>query len=168
MKSLYDFKYFKASSKFQKNKMRLDKLLEVIKLYHPKTVLDVGCGLGFLVNKLNDESISAIGIDFSPDLKKYFWGNNISLSVADAKDMPFDNKSFDLVFSSDFFEHIDEIDVPRVANEMKRVGKKVIAFVADSNGEKLHYRQTLYHVTHKDLDWWKEKLQGIKVFSSRI
>ena len=48
---------------------------------------------------------------------------------------------------------------------MKRVGNRVITFVADDR-RSINARQRELHVTHKPLDWWKEKLKGIEVFSS--
>ncbi len=43
---------------------------------------------------------------------------------------------------------------------------KVITFVADDLGGKLNARQKEFHLTHKPLTWWKEKLKDIEVFSS--
>lgn len=163
-KDLYNKKYFKASFGFQADPKRIARFVETIDKYNPTNVLDVGCGIGSLVRALDN----ATGVDFSPDLKERFWNNDPRFIEAEATGLPFQDDSFDLVFSSDFFEHIKEENIDKVASEMKRVGKRVITFVADDIGEKLSYRQRLYHVTHKPLSWWKDRLVGIEVFSSHL
>jgi ubiquinone/menaquinone biosynthesis C-methylase UbiE len=163
---LYDKKYYKTSLGFQADPKRMEYFVDFIKRYNPKSVLDVGCGLGAVVNELNQRGIEALGIDFAPDLEK-IWGDNLAFTIQDARRILYENKSFDLVFSSDFFEHIDEEDIDKVASEMKRVGRKVVTFVADAKGP-INQRQRIRHVTHKTLNWWKKKLKGIEVFSSHI
>ncbi len=167
MKDLYDHKYYKASDKFQRNTDRLDLFVKQIKKLKPKDVIDVGCGIGYLVRRLNEEDIFTVGIDFSKGLEEY-WKDDPHFYNMDAKEIDFSDKSFDVVFSTDFFEHIEEKDIDKVASEMKRVGKKVIAYVADNIGEVLAGRQLRYHCTHKPLNWWIKKLEGIKVYSSHL
>lgn len=168
-KTLYDKAYYKASKDFQLKSERIEVFVEEILKYHPKSVLDVGCGLGALVHKLNKIGIPSIGVDFASDLKDYYWGKSEYFEVADARSLPFEDKVFDVVFSSDFFEHIDEEYIDQVASEMKRVGKSIITYVAeDTNGKPLNRHQKIYHVTYKPLGWWKDKLKGIEVRSSHL
>ena len=164
---LYNYNYFHQSKNFQTHPERTKRLVEKILEYDPNSVLDVGTGLGAVVNELLNRNVIARGIDFAPILKK-IWGknHNVIFFIQDSRNIDFPDNSFDLVFSSDFFEHIDEEDIDKIANEMKRVGNKVITFVADDLGGKLNRRQREFHPTHKSLDWWKEKLRGIEVFSS--
>lgn len=163
---LYNYKYYKVSMGFQTKRPILDKFVSLIKELKPTRVLDVGCGIGTLVKRLNSEGIQAIGIDFSDALEE-FWGDDDNFFQMDATQIDFPDKSFDVVFSSDFFEHIAEEDIDKVTSEMKRVGKKIIAFVADDTGGPLHRRQAQYHLTHKPIEWWDEKLEGIEVHSSQ-
>ena len=163
---LYNEKYFTASKVFQKNKTRIKYAFDLIKSYSPTSVLDVGCGMGPLVWKLNKNHIRAMGVDFALVLKEKFWSGPYFV-CANAKALPFPNKSFDLIFSMDFFEHIEEKDIPLVLNEMKRVGHRIIAIVAeDITGKQLIGKARLYHCTHKTLDWWKNKLTWVDVYSA--
>lgn len=125
----------------------------------PESVLDVGCGLGTLVYKLKREGIEAVGVDFADVFKKLC--EEDFFIQADAKKLPFKDNSLDVVFSSDFFEHIPEEDINTVYNEMKRVGKRVVAEIACDTGGKLRRHQQAYHLTHKPKDWWVDKLPGI-------
>lgn len=166
---LYNYNYYHQSRNFQTKPERTEKMVKKVLEHKPNSVLDVGCGLGAIVNKLCDEGLvqKAIGTDFSEDLIGIWGKNHLNrFLVMDARDLLFANNSFDLVVSSDFFEHINEADIDKVALEMKRVGKKVITFVADDRGMVLTEKQKEYHVTHKPLSWWKNKLKNIEVFSS--
>lgn len=163
-KYLYNAGYFKKSMRFKKNPHRLDKFMDIVKSYNPKKVLDVGCGVGFMVNRMRDEGINAYGTDFTEALVGY-WGDSPYFKVAEAEKQPFGDKEFDLVISTDVMEHIHEEDLPYVVEEMKRVGKTVLAFVAVE--KKLSKRQLMFHVTNKPLEWWKEHLPGIIVYNSR-
>lgn len=90
----------------------------VTKWLKPGTVLDVGCGtsrFGFLSNYT--------GIDFSePMIKKARrkYPNN-KYKVADAKDLPFEDNSFDNVFSIRVIMHVK--NWKEVIEEMHRVCK---------------------------------------------
>jgi len=157
--SLYDYKYFMSSRRFQGSKDRLEELVDIVKTYNPTSVLDVGCGIGNLVLKLRELGIKAVGVDNAEDLK-LFWKSD-GFYISDASELPFEDKSFDLVISTDFFEHIPEEKIGSVKSEMLRVGKKVIARVVYE--DKLTKGQAQYHVTNKPKEWWDSKLEGIEL-----
>lgn len=159
---LYHYKYFHSSRQFQKNPDRLKSMYEEVKPYAPKRMLDVGCGIGYFVKYCRDQGIEAYGIDFAPALKEHWWRQLSWYIIADAKNIPFSDNYFDLVFSSDFFEHIPEEEIEQVAKEMLRVSKNVVAKIAFEN-KSLHDHQLDYHCTNKPQSWWKRKLRGITV-----
>ena len=158
---LYNEEYFRAGRKFFKDVKRNQEFVDFIKTFNPKSVLDVGCGTGTLVKLLRDNGIEAYGIDFAPILKEKYWKEHYCL-YADAKKIPFEDNAFDIVVSSDFFEHIPEEEIDTVYNEMKRVGNKIIARIAFE--DKLTEKQKLYHCTNKPKSWWIEKLPNIIFF----
>ena len=153
---LYNRKYFIESGKFQRDPVRLQNLFDSIMKLGPTSVLDVGCGRGFLVRKLNDYGVYALGVDFSDYAVKKKLSDAVFL--ADAQQLPFGDKSFDLVVSTDFFEHIPEEDVHKVYAEMHRVGNRVAARIATlPESPKVNE----YHLTVKDRDWWQDKCKDI-------
>lgn len=93
-------------------------------------LLDVGCGVGQVVNRLADDGFCAIGIDISPigtrAASKQGVGNFI---VASATSLPFRNGSFASVGFCDFLAHTN--DPETCLREMVRVlndhGKIVVS-----------------------------------------
>jgi ubiquinone/menaquinone biosynthesis C-methylase UbiE len=160
-KDIYDKEYFRKIKKFLKYKGRFLDLLEEVKKYNPSKVLDVGCGFGVFVDMMRREKIEAWGIDFSDSLWEYWKGREYFLRT-DADHIPFINNYFDIVVSSDFFEHIPEDQIDRIYSEMKRVGGIVIARIAYEDN--LKESQKKYHCTNKPKSWWEEKLKDIILF----
>lgn len=84
------------------------------------TVLDVGAGYGEFIN--NIAAGRRLALDTNPDLRQYAADGVQVLDSGDARDIPLDNASVDVVFTSNFFEHMPtREDVLTVLQEMKRV-----------------------------------------------
>ncbi|HVT85136.1 MAG TPA: class I SAM-dependent methyltransferase, partial [Chitinophagaceae bacterium] len=43
-------------------------IIDAVSAYHPNSVLDVGCGEGWLVKELNDKGMTVTGFDAIPEL----------------------------------------------------------------------------------------------------
>lgn len=85
----------------------------------PESILVIGCGDGLEAAILADRlATRVIGVDvshaFDPDASK-----QVELRVADAMALPFDEGSFDLVFSFHVLEHVES--PTRALAEMRRV-----------------------------------------------
>jgi SAM-dependent methyltransferase len=84
-------------------------------------ILEIGCGIGTVVNELSRKGHDIIGIDISGEAieygrKKY---GDIRLEVQAAEILPYEDESFNVVLSFDLFEHIAEID--KHISEVRRV-----------------------------------------------
>lgn len=97
-----------------------------IKFLNPQSkdkILSVGCGEGYLLNKINEGTLW--GIDLSEKAikraKEKLKNKNITLMVADALEMPFEEKFFDKIECSEVIEHV--IDPLRLIKEVIRVSK---------------------------------------------
>jgi len=72
-----------------------------------KYLLDIGCGSGFLLSKMEGQFDRVFGVDVSPEalqLAKKF--TKAHLAIASAEKLPFANIKFDCIISTDAFEHI--------------------------------------------------------------
>ena len=88
----------------------LETALQVSELNYNEqyNILDFGFGEGFQSNyfknlKLN---VSAIDVEKKKDLPK----NNIDFFIYDGKNIPFQNNTFDIIFSSNVLEHVPNLD----------------------------------------------------------
>ncbi len=100
--------------------------IEQYKLTEESSVLDVGCGKGFMLHDLKKAlpEINIAGIDIS----NYAIDNCIEtmkpfLQVADARDLPFSDNSFDLIISITTLHNLNKQDFTKSINELERVGK---------------------------------------------
>lgn len=156
-KELYDQKYFDDRRKGEQYRIKIRRMFNAIVPYDPKSVLDVGCGNGFLVKRLNESGFYAEGVDFSE-----YAGSEIpnKFTQCDAKKLPFEDKQFDLVVSADFLEHIPEEELGQVVSEMERVGNNVIAYV---NYKKKGFYKDHTHVTFKTKEQWQKQFPRINI-----
>jgi len=158
MKKLYNKTYYLNCKLVQLRKSRLNPFIDEVMKLKPKRVLDVGCGLGKMVTCLRELGVDAWGVDWAQTLKDDFGMKEKHFVIADAQKLPFPDNSFDVVISTDFFEHLQEEDVGTVFKEMRRVGGIVMAHVAYK--DVLNSRQMKLHPTNKPVEWWEEKLKG--------
>lgn len=99
------------------------------------SVLEVGCGSVAFLKELNVKSLS--GVDFSGDaISKINTSLSGDFKVSEANKIPFDNSSFDKVFSFSVFFYFNDYDyAQKVIDEMCRVlkpgGKLFIGEVSD-------------------------------------
>lgn len=95
----------------------------VIRLFfHPKSVLDVGCGLGYLVYFLRKFGIDAYGVEISPYALSHAYSQAKNfIKNGDIRDIPYPAGKFDLVTSFHVLEHIYQEDIPKAVGECSRV-----------------------------------------------
>jgi len=111
-------------------------------LHKDSKILDVGCAKGFMLYDFQKAipGVSIQGIDISPyaianskeEIKKY-------LQVADARKLPFDDNTFDLVISITTLHNFNKEDMKIALSEIMRVTKKDAFITLDAyrnDGEK--------------------------------
>jgi SAM-dependent methyltransferase len=121
----YGYGGFKYFSKYWKPVIPTFK--EHFKLDKHSSVLDVGCAKGFMLFDIARliPGITVKGIDISeyaiknaiPEMKN-------DLSVANAKSLPFEDNSFDIVISINTIHNLPKEDCALAVREIERVSKK--------------------------------------------
>ena len=125
-------------------------------------ILDIGCGKGFMIydfSKFNKNFILQ-GIDIS----SYAIENSIpevrnNLTVGNAKDLQFDDNSFDLVISINTIHNLEREDCAKSLREIERVSKKNKFIIVDAyKNEDEKKRMFAWNLTAKTImheDDWK-------------
>jgi SAM-dependent methyltransferase len=81
--------------------------------------LDVGCGSAGNTAVLRDAGWEVVGLEYSPAAASLARSRGLDIVRGDARLLPFPDATFDLVMSTDMWEHIEEDD--QVAAEAARV-----------------------------------------------
>lgn len=126
------------------------------------SVLDVGCGKGFMLHDmaLLIPGITVRGVDISP----YAIENAIEdmqpfVQVANARDLPFDDNSFDVAISINTVHNLEREECGRALREIERVSRRgsfitVDAYRNDEEKELMEaWNLTAKTVMH--VDEWK-------------
>ena len=125
----------------------------------PKTVLELGCGRGYVLKRLQDVGIPAEGLDIS----KHAWMTRACEGVLpwDVCNTPWPvGQHPDLCYSINFLEHIPEELLPKVFAEMERVSKRGLHGISTMTDG---FDRTICAL--HPVDWWQERLpKGHEVF----
>lgn len=122
--------YRKHTTKSKLQRMLMDRFYEAFlhqaKELDPQSVLDVGCGEGFTLEKLKNREIGKrlVGIDFLDTAIQIGKRERpyLDLSQGNIYDIPYKDNEFDLVICSEVLEHVD--DPKKGLSELERVTKK--------------------------------------------
>lgn len=125
-------------------------------------ILDVGCAKGFMLHDFSEliPGIEVQGIDISnyaiencmPSVKD-------SVQVADARDLPFEDDSFDLVISVTTIHNFDREECIKALKEIERVSKNAFITVDAYRNDIEKEAMFAWNLTAKTIlhvDEWKE------------
>lgn len=93
------------------------------------SVLDVGCGVGILLDILKPREVA--GLDISPKAIEILKSKGIQGKVGTLPKIDFPDKSFDVVVATETLEHLD--DPESLIQEMKRVARKKVIVTVPNN-----------------------------------
>ena len=111
---------------WDEERARLERWIEDLP---PKRTLDVACGTGFVTRFLGDD---IVGLDQSDEMLAVAseQAPNATYAQGDALELPFDDGTFERVFTSHFYGHLDESDRERFIAEAGRVATELVVFDA--------------------------------------
>ncbi len=84
-------------------------------------MLEAGCGRGEFLSHFKNLGLEVCGIDASPAAAEYVHGIPVSICDIEKERIPFDDESFDIVYSKSLIEHF--IDPEKFVGEAYRVLK---------------------------------------------
>ena len=138
------------------------KMIKKYKLKDNSSVLDVGCGKGFLLYEMKKilPGLTISGFDVSrygiknskKEIKKYLFLHNAT------KKFPFKKKSFDLVMTFACLHNLKLNSLIKSLKEIQRVGKKKYVMVEGYRNEKELFNLQCWALTAEsfyDDDEWK-------------
>ncbi len=101
-------------------------LVSELKELKPDTILDVGCGTGYITNIISNElNSTVIGCDIDSNRISFARMNfDQQVFIANVTQLPFKDSSFDVVVASEILEHIPFREHALI--EIKRVAKKSV------------------------------------------
>lgn len=119
----------------QESKTKTPWVISKIQKYFPQSqqvsILDVGCGGGFLANVLAEHKYRVTGLDASPEslrvAKAHDGTGTVNYIEGDAYEMPFPDQSFEVITAMDFLEHVDQPE--KVVAEISRLLKPGGVFI---------------------------------------
>ena len=127
------------------------------------SVLDVGCGKGFMMHDMAEliPGITVKGLDVS----RYAIENSIEdmrphVQVADAKELPFADKSFDVVIAINTIHNLEREECAEALREIERVKRRGAFVTVDAyRNEEEKRRMYAWNLTARTImsvDEWKE------------
>ncbi len=113
-----------------------------IKILHPKSVIDYGCGQSPLLEELS------LGYEIVK--------NRYDPAIPEFSKKP--DTISDLLLNVDVLEHIEEEDLDTILAEMRSLCKNALIIVDLKEAELLLEDGRNAHVTIKPAEWWEEKI----------
>ena len=110
-----------------------DLALDTVASLPPKRTLDVACGTGFVTRLLPGE---VVGLDQSDTMLEVAreQAPTATYVQGDGLELPFENDSFERVFTSHFYGHLEDDERVRFLSDARRVAPELVVFDAALHG----------------------------------
>jgi ubiquinone/menaquinone biosynthesis C-methylase UbiE len=93
-------------------------------------VLEIGCGTGLILERLDEKALFACGFDLSPKMLQKAYVRGLNVVLGNVLNIPFADNSFDLVCSFKVLAHVP--DISQAITEIARVtvpgGRMILEF----------------------------------------
>ena len=122
------------------------------------SVLDIGSSTGGALPLLTPDGQRACGVDVSQLAVERGRELGRDIRLGSATELPFPDRSFDLVVSADVFEHLHPEDAPQAVREALRVARRYLFMKIASQPDVTRQWQEVaghrLHLTTQPLEWW--------------
>lgn len=151
MSSIFNEKYISVTYKNNKSNYPVKFCKEIIKKFNipiGSKILDIGCGNGLFTQAFSDLGMNVYGLDTSRE-SEIILGNHFKVCDLSKKSYPFEDGSFDFIFSKSVVEHLREPDI--LIDEAYRLLKSGGIFICMTPSWKHSYKEAFYidhtHIT---------------------
>lgn len=143
-----------------------------------KKVLDISSGEGYGSNILHEAAAEVVGCDIDEKTveaaNEKYGCSGLRFMHGDCREMPFDDRSFDVVVSFETIEHIREQET--FINEASRVLRKRGIFIVSTPDKKIYTDERNYHNTdhvrelyrEEFVNTLKEKFKYVYIYGERF
>jgi predicted SAM-dependent methyltransferase len=137
-----------------------------VMLRNPESVLEIGCARGYVLKRIEDAGVRAVGVEVSHHCYETRVTNAVIEFDVTQTPWPFADKEFDLAYSVAVLEHIPEQYMAAIAGEIQRVSKRGLHGV-DFGDHDDGFDKT--HCLFRDKAWWTQLLgPGQEVFEKDV
>jgi len=152
---IYDEKYYTdvLDSSYKKS---CEVIAEsIVKVFSPKSVVDVGCGIGQLLIALKKRGVVCRGLEYSSAALKICCKNALDVTMFDIRhDTLPKNSDADLVVSTEVAEHLSENYADRFVDILCSIADNVIITAAEPA---VTYIGDHTHVNEQPKEYWINK-----------
>lgn len=140
-------------------------LLDELRILHPDSILDVGCGEGFMLEKMRIAGIADAleGIDVRNDAIEIGRALHPELTLRQGSiyALPYADAAFDVVVCSEVLEHLERPE--EALAELMRVARRYCVISVPNEP----FFQTANFLRGKNLSRWGNDIEHIQHWSSR-
>ena len=90
---------------YSKDKWDYDEALKIVEEYKPKSLMDIGCGYGYFIEKIQNAVEHVVGSEFNPAAIDICKNKGIKLYTTNLKEV---SKKFDMITAFQVFEHVKD------------------------------------------------------------
>ena len=150
---IYDQNFFRNTIKFEAaSAANVAHIL--YQHYHPKSIIDVGCGCGIYLQEFQKLEVEIAGYDGSPDaIRESLVGDKIKLfDLAEPLKL---NQKFDLALCAEVAEHLEEKNADTLVDSLVGLSNDIV-FTAAVLGQG---PRSIGHINEQLPEYWIEKFQ---------
>lgn len=120
----------------------------LIEHFNIKSMLDVGCGTGGMVEYARSLGVEALGVDGDPNVANEY------IVTHDFTQGPYiPDKEYDLIWSVEFVEHVEPEFIPNFLETFKHGKILMMTFAPPNQGGK-------HHVNLQPTEYWEDLLKN--------
>ena len=129
----------------------------IMNSFAPKSLVDVGCGTGALLDAFKKRGVHVLGYEYSAAALEICRARGLGVISFDlTRDWDQSNNQFDVALSTEVAEHIDDCFADRLVEFLVRRSRKIV-FTAATPGQ----GGGIDHVNEQPNSYWIEKFSAL-------